>query len=222
MRAVALGLLLLAAPVAAEPFDAVKGAVSLEYEASYVQQVDDEMATGEVNGLGLAGARVRGQAGGHVIGYKIGLDLHAGATAPGGFAYDVALFPMGLGLRLGRWSRFGVVGGVGASGATGTMDDGATFPVEAALELGLGGRIRVLARGRVTWVVAADARDAGSPSLPFGDELDASFAVRIGHRWMDYDFPTGNGYYLGVGYREAEGARMVGVVLGHSIDMGSR
>jgi len=222
MRVGAFAVLLVAAPVAAAPFDDLKGAASLDYEASYVHQYDEEDASGEVLGLGLAGARLRGQAGGDVLDYKIGLDLHAGATAPGGFAYDVAIFPVGLGLRLGRWSRAGVVGGVGASGATGTMDDGATFPVEAALELALGGYLRVLARGRVSWLSAADARADGAPSLPVGDELDASFAVRLGHRWMDHDFPSGNGYYLGVGYRESEGARMIGVVVGHSIDMGSR
>jgi hypothetical protein len=230
MRAcVALALVVLvsraAAPAAADGFDDVddiRGAASLEYEARYVHAYDDETATGEATGLGLAGARLRGQAGGDVLGYRIGIELHAGATAPAGFAYDVAFFPMGVGLRLGRWSRAGVVGGVGASGATGTMDDGASFPVEASLELALGGRLRVLARGRVTWLAGADARDDGARSLSFGDELDASFAVRVGRRWMDYDFPTGSGYYLGVGYREAEGARMVGVVLGHSIDGGSR
>jgi hypothetical protein len=224
MRAAPFLLLFVAAPAAAEPFDALKGAASLEYEASYVHEYDDGdgMATGEAQGLGLAGARIRGQVGGKVLGYKIGLDLHAGATAPGGFAYDVAFYPMGLGLRLGTWSRFGVISGVGASGATGTMDDGAMFPIEACLEVALGGRIRVLARSRVSWLVAADARDRGTRSLPFGDELDASFSIRLGHRYTDFDFPTGNGYYLGVGFREAEGARMLGVVVGHSIDMGTR
>ena len=222
MRAVVVMILCASAPAAADGIEDVKGAASLEYEASYLHGLDDEMATAEATGRGLAGVRMRGQAGGDVLGYRIGLELHAGATAPAGFAYDVAFFPMGLGLRLGRWSRFGVVGGIGASGATGTMDDGATFPVEASLELALGARLRVLARGRITWLTAADARDAGVRTLDAGDELDASLALRLGRRWMDYDFPTGNGYYLGVGYREAEGAQMIGIVVGHSIDMGTR
>jgi hypothetical protein len=203
---------------AADPLGDVRGAASLEYEARYVHGEAEE----EPVGLGLAGARLRGQAGGRYLGYKIGLDLHAGMTWPAAFAYEADFFPMGLGLRLGQWSRFGVVAGVGVSGATGGADDAAQFPVEAALELALGRRIRVLARARVSWNAQAPTRQDGTVSLPFGDEAEGSFSIRLGNRWTDYDFPVGNGYYLGFAYREAGGIRMYGAVLGHSVDMGTR
>jgi hypothetical protein len=191
----------------------VKGQASLEYQAGYV---DDG-----THGLGLAGAHLRGQAGGKILEYRMGLDLNAGATRPGGFAYDVELYPIGVGLRLGKWAIAGVVGGVGASGATGTIDDAAVFPVEAALDFAVGAHVRVLARGRVAWVAGAKGRVGGAPDLPFGDELDGMLAIRIGDRWEDYDFPSSNGWYLGAAIREAEGARMYGAVIGHSLDAGT-
>lgn len=225
MRRLVIILAILGLPgsAAAQDWQNVKGGGSLEYEASYVHEVEaPAMDEGEADGLGLAGVRFRGQLGGDVLGYRLGLDLHAGATAPGGFAYDCAFYPMGVGLRLGRWSRFGVIGGVAAAGATGTMDDAVILPAEASLELALGSRLRVIARGRLGWLAGAPSRQDGSASVPWADELEASFAIRLGHRWDDYGFDTGNGYYLGAAYREAEGARFIGVVIGHSIDAGTR
>lgn len=210
------------ASAAAQAWDKLKGGGSVEYESSYVHEYEaPPMDGGEVLGIGLAGLRARGQLGGDVIGYRIGLDLHAGATAPAGFAYDCAFYPMGLGVRLGAWSRLGVVGGVAAAGATGTMDDAVILPAEASLELALGGSVRVIARARLGWVAAAQARQDGSITVPFADEVDASFAIRLGSRKRDYGFASGRGYYLGVGYREAEQSRFVGVVIGHSIDAGT-
>ena len=46
--------------------------------------------------------------------------------------------------------------------------------------------------------------------------------MRIGRRYREWGFPSGNGYFAGVQYREAEGARMVGGVIGYSVDVGSR
>lgn len=205
-------LLVLGGAAAADPLDHLHGTASLEYEAGYASSTDGD------TGLGLAGARLRGQAGGRWLQYRMGLDLRAGMTWPAGFAYDVDLYAGGLGVRLSRWSRFGIAGGVGASGATGTLDDGAEFPVEAMLELALGGRLRVIARGRAAWLAGADARTGGAP---LSDELEGSLALRFGHRWHDWDFPTGNGYYLGGWVREASGVRMFGIVIGHSLDAGT-
>ena len=221
MRAAALLVVVLAAPAAADPLDRYRGAASLEYEAGYVHTFERAAEPG-LDGLGLAGARLRGQIGTSFVNYRVGVDLRAGATAPAGFAYDVDVYAVGLGLRLGRWSRFGVTAGFGASGATGTLDDAIQIPVEAMLEVALGGRLRVLARGRVAWLSQADDRDAGTRSLWFGDELDATFAIRLGHRWDDWGFPVGNGYYLGVNYREAQDQRMIGAVVGHSLDAGTK
>ena len=222
--ALVVGVLVAAAtPVRANPFDGgMQGAASLEYEASYVHAFERDAARPALEGLGLAGARLRGQIGGPSFHYRVGLDLRAGATAPGGFAYDVDLYFLGTGLLLGRWSRVGITGGIGAAGATGTLDDVVQFPVECSLELGLGDHVRVLARGRLAWVAAARGRTDGSPTVGFADALDASLAIRLGDRKVQYGFPAGNGYYLGVAYREADGARMIGAVIGHSIDAGTR
>lgn len=202
MRWVILLVLLFPASAAAQRWDQLKGAGSLEYEA----RIDERR--------GLAGARLRGQIGGDVIGYRIGVDLFAGAASPAGFAYDCAFYPMGLGLRLGKWSRLGVVGGIAAN-------DAVMLPAEASLELGLGKHLRVIARARLGWLNGAPGRQDGSETVPWADELDASFSIRIGKRKHDWGFYAGNGYYLGVGYREAEGSRYVGVVVGHSIDAGT-
>ena len=212
----------IAGDAGADPLDRFQGAASLEYDAGYLHTFDRAVADKGLDGIGLAGPRLRGQLGSSLVGYRVGVDLRAGATAPGGFAYDVDLYLLGLGLRLGRWSRFGVTAGFGASGATGTLDDAIQIPVEAMLEVALGRRIRVIARGRIAWVGQADARDAGMSALPWGDELEASFAIRVGNRWTDYGFPVGNGYYLGVNYREAEDTKMIGAVIGHSLDAGTR
>ncbi|MBZ0234316.1 MAG: hypothetical protein K8M05_18440, partial [Deltaproteobacteria bacterium] len=86
----------------------------------------------------------------------------------------------------------------------------------------LGARVRLLARGRAVWLGAARGRADGSPTFAWTDEVDATFAVRLGRRYRDWGFPSGNGYFAGVQYRESEGARMVGGVIGYSVDVGSR
>lgn len=198
-----------------------KGAGSIDYEASYVGAYhagDDP----PLDGLGLAGFRLRGQVSpSSWVGYRVGLDLRAGSTNPGGFAYDCDLYLVGVGARFKQHVIVGVTGGVGASGAVGTVDDGVTLPVEASLELGLGKRVRLLARGRIAWVSGAGSRDDGSPTLDFADELDAAVALRFGNSWHDWGFPTGNGYFIGASYRETEGIKMIGVILGHSLDAGT-
>jgi hypothetical protein len=116
----------------------------------------------------------------------------------------------------------GIGTGIGASGAVGTVDDGVELPVEAFLELGLGGRVRVLARARAVWLGAASARGGGSPTFDFTDEVDATLALRLGRRYREFGFPSGNGYFAGAAYREWHGAQFVGAVIGYSVDVGSR
>jgi hypothetical protein len=219
MRAVAV-ILVLALPstAASDPFDSIRGSASLEYAASYVHATDRDLAA--TDGLALAGVHLRGAVSpSKTVQYRVGIDLRAGSTVlPAGFAYDVDLLPIGVGVRLGRWSRFGVSTGGGVRGAIGSMDDGPSLVVDTGLELGLGNHVRVIARGRAAWL----AGRSGAPSADFVDELDATFAIRIGRRKVQYDFPAGNGYFFGVAYREADGARFVGGVIGHSIDVGSR
>jgi hypothetical protein len=215
-------LLALALPVArdaaAQPnFD---GGAQLHYELQGLHDYKhDAMDVPAARDFVLAGARLHGFIGGKWFGYHAGLDLAAGGTLnDGGFAYDVALFPTGVALRFAETSFITVGVGVGASGATGTMDDAATFPFEARFEVGRG--IRVLGRARATFVTASDSRQAGA-RFALVDELEAMLAVRVGRAYTDWGFPTGNGYFVGATYREALGARFAGAVIGYSIDMGS-
>lgn len=216
--ALVIAALAAAAPAtaAADPED-WKGGAWLHYEASYVHHRD------RAAGVGMAGLRLKGFASRKLpVGYLAGLDLHAGSTNPGGFAYQVNLYLLGIGARLGSLGTAGIGTGVGASGAVGTVDDGVEVPVEAFLELGLGSRLRVLARGRAVWLGAAPGRLDGSPTFSFTDEVDATLAVRLGRRYRDFGFPSGNGYFAGVAYREWQGARFVGAVIGYSVDVGTR
>ncbi len=200
------------------------GGASLHYEASYVHRTSAAAVAPTAGaGVGRAGLRLRGFASRTLpVGYLVGIDLHAGTTNPGGFAYQADLYLAGLGVRLGKRGIAGLGAGVGASGAVGTQDDGVELPVEAFVELGVGSRLRLLARGRAVWLGAARGRADGAPTFAFTDEVDGTLAVRIGRRYRDYGFPSGNGYFVGVAYREAEGAQFVGAVLGYSVDVGSR
>ena len=203
-----------------------RGGAWLHYEASYVHRLEDDAAPGgdgdaAGQGLGLAGLRLRGFASrGFALGYLVGVDLHAGATNPGGFAYQVDLYLAGAGARLGDAGMAGLGAGIGASGAIGTLDDGVALPVEAFLELGVGPRLRVLARARAVWLGAAPGRRHGAPTFGWADEVDATLGLRVGRRYRQFGFPSGNGYFAGVAYREALGARFVGAVVGYSVDVG--
>jgi len=196
-----------------------EGGAQLHYELQGLHDIEhDAMSVPEARDFVMAGARLHGFIGGKTFAYHAGIDLAAGGTINnGGFAYDVALFPAGVALRFAETSFLSFGFGVGASGATGTLDDAATLPVELRWELGRG--VRVLGRARVTYVLAADDRQDGAR---IGDELEAMFAVRLGRAYTDWGFPTGNGYFFGMTYRESLGAQFVGAVIGYSIDMGSR
>jgi hypothetical protein len=197
------------------------GAAQLHYELQGVHAYDRDMtnpvAMTAPRDIVLAGARLHGFIGNRTLGLHAGLDLAAGGTVDGGgFAYDISLFPGGLALRFAETSFVTLGFGIGASGATGTMDDALTFPIEARFEVGRG--IRVLGRARATFLVAADSRQDGSR---FADELEAMLALRLGNAYTDFGFPTGNGYFIGATYREALGTKFAGAVIGYSIDMGS-
>lgn len=228
-RAFAIGVIVGAATIGAPRGasagpDDWKGGAWLHYEASYVHRRDAAaMAPTAGDGLAMAGLRLRGFGSRTLpIGWVVGIDLHAGSTNPGGFAYQADLYLAGMGVRLGKVGVAGFAAGVGASGAVGTLDDGVELPVEAFLELGLGANVRLLGRARAVWLGAARGRADGAPTFAWTDEVDATFAVRLGRRYRKWGFPSGNGYFAGVQYRESEGARMVGGVIGYSVDVGSR
>ena len=202
--------------------DKAQGGAFLHYELTGVTRADNlDTPSATPRDLVLAGARLHGfVGGGNTIGLHAGIDLAAGSTLRGGgFAYDVALLPVGIAVRFGRSGFLALGTGVGAMGAIGTLDDAVTLPVEATLEAGKG--IRVLARARTSWVAGAAGRHDGARDVPFADELDAMLALRIGHHYEDYGYPSGNGYFVGVAYRELLDSRWIGATIGYSIDLGT-
>lgn len=194
------------------------------YELTGSHDVDPAAAPAPVppSELVLAGVRLHGLVGNHRFGYAAAADLAAGATIRGGgFAYDVALLPIGAGVRLGASSAIMLGAGVGAMGAIGALDDAVTLPLQLTGEFSAGGA-RVLTRARISYVGAAPSRDRGAPTLSFVDEAEAMLALRLGGRTDVERFPAGNGYFAGVAYRELLGSRFVGLTIGYSIDLASR
>lgn len=209
-----------AAPASAAP-PIPPGAAWLHYQATYVHRVDRAQPARAGVGVAMAGVELDALLGRRVA-YLVGFELHAGATVPVGFAYQVDLRPIGLAVRLGATGALGVSLGVGAAGAIGTLDAGVEVPALALLELPLGARLRLVGRARAVWLAAAPRRAGGAPSAAWTDELDAWLGVRLGRRYHDHGFPSGNGTLVGVGYREREGARMIGVVLAYGVDLATR
>ena len=195
------------------------------YELTAIHDVDPPSVAGPAreqpgfSELMLAGVRIHALIGEHRWGYHAGIDFAAGSTLrAGGFAYDVALLPVGGGLRLGATSAIMLGLGVGAMGAVGTLDDALTLPAELVGEFG-SGRARVLVRARLSYVEAAGERKHRAAMLPFGDEAEAMIGLRIGHHQDQWQFPTGNGYFGGLAYRQLYGASFVGFTIGYSIDL---
>lgn len=220
MKAVIVAALCVPAIAEARPFSEWQGAAWMHYELSGLHGVEDTSDGGPPEELVLAGARVHAIVGtNRTVGYHVAFDFAFGSTLRGaGFAYDVALFPVGIGVRVGSTGVLALGAGFEAFGAVGTLDDAVALPLEANLELG-GGRVRLLARARASWIAGADSRQSGAPSIAFADELDAMIGLRIGHHYEDHGFPTGNGYFIGAAYRELAGTRFAGLVIGYALDM---
>jgi len=204
----------------------LQGTAYLHEELTIVDHVEDTMSDQPrtIDQLALAGFRLHGFVGlGANIGYHIGLDLLAGATMGrhGGFAYEIGFLPIGIGVRLGTSSFLTLGTGMVANGATGALDDAIALPIDVDLELDAN-RLRLIAWARSSWIAGAPQRHDGAPSVPFADELDAMIGVRIGHHYNDYGFPTGNGAYIGVAYKELTGTKFIGLTFGYSMDMATK
>jgi hypothetical protein len=230
---VVLGVLLVLDAACARMRDG-HGNAWAHHELTVIHDVDPPSTTGSppseapaassprFSELILAGTRGNALLGTRHVGYHIGADLSFGSTLrAGGFAYDLALFPLGAGLRLGATSALMLGAGIGASGAVGSLDDAITFPIELTGEFDAG-RARLLARGRLTYLAAAPGRARGAPTTSLADETEAMLALRIGHHYDSYGFPTGNGYFAGIAYRELLGARFLGLTIGYSLDVATR
>jgi hypothetical protein len=190
------------------------GEAWLHYELTGLDRIElDNRVQREV----LAGFRLGGIIGNSHLAYHAELDLFAGAVIErGGFAYDVALYPLGIATRIGDTGMIALGTGVVAVGAERWIDDGVGLPLQATLEAGRG--VRVLARARVAWL--AGTHDDAAPSL--GEELEGMLGVRLGHAYDAEGFPVGEGYFVAAAYKEFLGARYVGVTFGYSIDASTR
>jgi hypothetical protein len=169
--------------------------------------------------LGSAGVSLRALASKWWLLYGAGLDYQLGGTSPGGFLYQVDLYPIGAGVMLGPNAKFGIFAGVGLSGVTEQLPFSLQAPVEASVEFDLHRRIRVAAFGRAIWV-SDNAREGGSPSLSFADEAAAGVSLRWGKRYYPHDnrLSAGNGYFLGLLYQEQAGSTIIGATFGYSLN----
>lgn len=191
----------------------------MHYELNGQHRIDDAMHGS--SDLVLAGARVGGFVGNRIA-YAASFDFAFGSTiGKSGFMYELGLLPLGIALRPSERSVVAFATGIAGSGAIGTLDDAVAMPLEVTAEATLG-PLRLLARGRASFLAASDARQNGSPTVGWADEIDATVGIRLGRRYDKFRLASGNGYFLGVSYREMEGAKFAGIVIGHSVDMGSR
>jgi len=164
--------------------------------------------------LGLVGFRVGLMASESTVSAHIAIDAAIGAQigSHGGFAYDAAVLPLGLGLSLGQDSFLALGTGIAAMGATGSLDDAILVPIQLELEYGV--TYHLMLRARDSFVFGADDRKNGAPSLPIGDELEGMLGVRIGKSDIS-SLPMG--YFLGVAYKEMQGTRYIGLALGYAL-----
>lgn len=150
---------------------------------------------------------------GRTVAWAGGLDLAIGGSSTG-FAYGGALYPLGLGARLGNNGMISLGGGIGADKVVGSVPLAARVPVELALTLSIG-PLRPTLFVRPSWLFGADERKHGARASSRVDELEAGFTLRLGaqHRlWSQTN--AGRGLLVGAVYRELMGARGVGVILG--------
>jgi hypothetical protein len=164
--------------------------------------------------LGLVGMRFSFIAGERQISEHVAFDLALGGQVGrhGGFAYDAAVLPLGLGVRLGPDSFLALGTGIAAMGATGSLDDAVLVPIQLELEYGL--TYHLIVRARDSFVLGADGRRDGAPSLPLGDELEGMVGLRFG-KSDTTNLPMG--YFIGVAYKEMLGTRYVGLSLGYAL-----
>lgn len=156
---------------------------------------------------------------GRTVAYCAGLDAHVGGSDTGA-AYGATLYALGLGVRAGRGAFVAACGGVGGDRIVGSVPFGARFPAEILLGFPLG-PFRPTAFARASWIANASERRHGSPTVYAFDELEAGLSIRLGRQrryWTTVN--AGNGFALGVVYRELMGARAIGAVLSFDLSAG--
>jgi hypothetical protein len=219
----------LAAHAAADPRDVAEPRGGVEPHVAAEQQLVGALALG-IEGIGYGdpapvdysvtvGTDLRASGGpsDFPLTYTIGGDWRLGATSPGGFAYALTMWPVGIGVLVGETFFFGVLGGAGVSGVTTRVPASGQLETEARMLLDLPGPFLFIGSARTTWL-AADERQDGAKTASFADESRAQLGVRIGHEGHSRKIEFGRGFFLAFEVREAFDTRGYGVTLAHQID----
>jgi hypothetical protein len=176
------------------------GGGNLEMDVRAIRR--DTATAGATRDTVAGGLELRGQGGPGRVGLALGLDLHLGGDTRGGFAYESALRPLGVGLDLGGAGALAVTAGAGVAGITGQQSPRLRLPLELRLEVDLHPRAHVRMFGEL------DGR---------GRDRRAGFALRLGKGGQRYDERWGNGAFLGVIVGERDDLREVGLVVGYGL-----
>ena len=209
-------VMLLAGCTALRRMTGFRAGGTLAYDVGYRRAVAE---TPPAEGVITGSAKVRAFGAPGRAGYAFGVDLAAGASHPRGLAWRAAMYPVGLGTRLGRHGLAGVVAGLGGSGITGRVPASLELPVEAFTTVRLGGRTAVSLWLQPAWLPFSDTRSGGAPDVGFTDELRAGLTFRAGRARHRHGTHSGAGYHLGVLFTEESGARYVGVTVGYDLDV---
>gem|GEM_PF-6416260 len=194
----------------------IRGAAGLKLDTEYTRfDSPDSMATPSdylVGGLELWGTA------GSALQFLAAIDLHFGGAIDGGFAYEMDLYPFGIGAQLGTFAFVGVAAGIGFSGVTSEIPFARQVPIRAMVQLNLHERVQIEAYG-VGKLIGARARNDGTDALAGFDEIKAGALLRIGKGGEQYYQKWGNGYFVGVTYSELLGMKSYGAVIGYSISL---
>lgn len=199
----------------------LEASANLKLATAY-DRLDPAPSGSDARDVARATVGIRSIVGGRA-GAVLGMDVALGAGLQGGLAYAANLRPLGVGLHIGRFATLGVSAGAGVDGLTDHIGFAVGFPVEATLTLELGRHLHLDGFVESRWIVADDPRQNGSSRAPFGDELSAGAAIRIG-RGDTYDGTVrwGNGYFVGAAYGELLGVQSVGLRLGYGVSVHHR
>jgi hypothetical protein len=189
------------------------GGILGSIELSSVIKVSSGAESPDVSNVNLVSAHLSLSHGFPHVRYFASLDLAIGATlADDGFAVDLQLLPIGGALQLRRPENtafIGVATGIGVSAAPPALRTVGMIPLQLQSVVAVSEKLNVIARARVAWFLNKTSRDDGAPSVSFVDELDAVVALQFSrfHNYLE-------GRYVGAAYRELDGARFIGIVVG--------
>lgn len=130
------------------------------------------------------------------LGYALGIDLDLGMSGPIGLAYGTHFYPLGLAVAVGQTGMIGAFVGVGTTGVTGAIPFALETPGELRVELDLGSRLRVGARGVLIPTLFARTTPR------FLDEWIVGGFARFGRTKRVHGATAGGGWFVGFERRD--------------------